>query len=196
MNTINHIRKTICHQRKQLSKAQLDAYANKIGRRVITNALYLRSKKIAIYLSCQGEVATSEIIKNAWKLKKEIYLPVLFACKQHPLLFAKFTPDTRLHANKFKMLEPKISPQYLLKPKQLDLVITPLVAFDIQCQRIGMGGGYYDRSFSFLTNRLHRSRPYLLGLAYEFQKTEIIASNVWDVDLDFVISDKALYKKP
>ena len=76
-----------------------------------------------------------------------------------------------------------------VQPDALDLVLTPLVAFDAQKNRIGMGGGYYDRTFSFLEQKPDAIKPVLAGLAFERQRVEKIPSNPWDIPLLHVFTE-------
>jgi len=97
-----------------------------------------------------------------------------------------------LEPNFYGIPEPR--PIELIDPRTLDLVLTPLVAFDGSGHRIGMGGGYYDRSFAFLRRRRYWRKPHLLGLAYELQKLPAIIPNDWDIPLDAVATEARIYR--
>ena len=84
------------------------------------------------------------------------------------MTFAELEPSATLAANFFGILEPKLGRK--IDARELDLVLTPLVAFDDRGVRIGVGRGYYDRCFRFLRHRSHWRRPKLLGVAYELQR--------------------------
>jgi 5-formyltetrahydrofolate cyclo-ligase len=75
----------------------------------------------------------------------------------------------------------------------LDLVLTPLVAFDAQGHRLGMGGGFYDRSFAYLLRHSRWLRPRLIGLAYDFQRQTRLPHQPWDVPLHAIATDHRLY---
>ena len=80
-----------------------------------------------------------------------------------------------------------------MKPFALDLVLVPLVAFDARGVRLGMGGGYYDRSFAYLNFRSRWRRPRLIGVGFDFQRAESISPQPWDVCLDGVITERGFY---
>jgi len=73
------------------------------------------------------------------------------------------------------------------------MVITPLVAFDSKGNRMGMGGGYYDRSFAWRRNRQHWKGPLLVGYAYELQKTRRLDNKSWDIVMDAIVTENTLY---
>jgi len=77
-----------------------------------------------------------------------------------------------------------------MDPDQLDVVLVPLVAFDLTCNRIGMGGGFYDRSFEFRKNT--PAPPTLVGVAHAFQQVKDVLAQPWDVPLDFVATDNGV----
>ena len=81
----------------------------------------------------------------------------------------------------------------MLAPDELDLVLAPLVVFDGNRNRIGMGGGFYDRSFAFRKNSEH-TIPVLIGVAHEIQKVDRIVPEEWDVQLDMIVTDQAIYR--
>ncbi len=96
--------------------------------------------------------------------------------------------------NKFGILEPACKPKYWLKPRQMDLMLLPLVAFDEAGNRLGMGGGFYDRSLAHLKLRQHVRKPYLIGLAHECQKAGNVLVQSWDVPLNAIVTEKRVYE--
>jgi 5-formyltetrahydrofolate cyclo-ligase len=89
--------------------------------------------------------------------------------------------------------EPDVDDSEMLPPEALDLVLAPLVVFDSNRNRIGMGGGFYDRSFAFRKNPEHKL-PVLIGVAHELQKVDQIVPQEWDVRLDMIVTDRAVYR--
>ena len=153
---------------------------------------YRNSKRLACYLSNDGELDLQPLIQRAWQDKKHVYLPVLHAPYIDRLYFARYTQDSVLDANRFGIGEPAVAANRRVSPIFLDLVLTPLVAFDQQGNRIGMGGGFYDRSFSFLRRRQHWRKPTLVGCAYQFQEVDNIDANEWDVPLHSIATEYGL----
>jgi 5-formyltetrahydrofolate cyclo-ligase len=94
--------------------------------------------------------------------------------------------------NRFKIPEPRFEKNRLIAPELLDLVITPLLAFDGKGHRIGMGAGFYDRTFSFLNRSPRPSKPLLCGLAYAFQQVADTEPEGWDVSLDYVVTEEGV----
>ena len=126
---------------------------------------------------------------------KQVYLPVLVPLRRPRLLFARYTPDTPMALNRYGIAEPDIPHHCLLPPRALDLVITPLVAFDAALNRLGMGGGYYDNTFSFLRRRQAWRHPRLVGIAYQCQQTRRLAAAPWDVPLDAIVTEQGLRRR-
>jgi 5-formyltetrahydrofolate cyclo-ligase len=133
----------------------------------------------------QEEVDTWLLIERAWRMKKRIFAPVIE--KKLVMQFCELTPKTRLVANRYGLLEPQGG--NIIAPRALDLVIAPVVAFDTDGNRVGMGGGYFDRTFSFLRNRQHLFHPKLIGVAFACQQVEKIAPNPWDIRVFRVIDE-------
>ena len=97
-----------------------------------------------------------------------------------------------MRINRFRLPEPDVTDDEMLDPSDLDLVLAPLVVFDAECNRIGMGGGFYDRSFAF--RKLESSvTPRLIGVAHELQRVERLLPEAWDVRLDRIVTDAAIY---
>lgn len=186
-------RRRLRQQRRRLSDAQRSACAHALAAELAGHRLFLNSRKIAAYLPVDGEVETSPLIRLAWDMGKEVYLPVLAPAQANRLWFSRFDPDTTLVGNRFGIPEPERAHRQRIAVTALDLVLAPLVGFDTQGHRLGMGGGFYDRTFAFLRHRRHWKKPRLVGLAYEFQRLEALPGEPWDVPLSGVATEAALY---
>lgn len=144
------------------------------------------ARRFAAYLADDGEIDPAEMIRAWWDRACEVYLPVVI--DRAPMRFGRYRPDTELSPNRLGILEPPLDE--VVGPTELDIVVTPLVAFDEAGGRLGRGGGYYDRTF---VHRLDRSttRPLLVGVAHECQRADHLPSAPHDVPLDVVITDEA-----
>lgn len=140
---------------------------------------------IALYLPAADEVDTWPLIERALRSRKRIFVP--FIEKKHRMSFAEYSTDHELVRNRYGLLQPDRSPK--LDARELDYVFAPVVAFDESGNRIGMGGGYYDRAFAFLKNRDCYRKPKLIGLAFDCQKAERIRANPWDIGLFQVVTE-------
>ena len=159
--------------------------SRKINERFLNSRHFLGSNTIACYVATWDEVDTNSIIERAWRANKRVFAPVISAPGE--MTFTQLLPETTLVRNRFGLWEPVSGIQ--IEPSDLDVVATPLVAFDHQCNRIGMGGGYFDRTFAFLRGRHSWLRPKLIGLAFDCQKVEKITPNPWDIRLYRVFSE-------
>jgi 5-formyltetrahydrofolate cyclo-ligase len=141
---------------------------------------------IAVYSAFDAEIDPCFIIQWLWEHHKKVYLPRLHAEKS--LTFSLYMPETSLKPNRFNILEPE---GVEVSVGSLDLLLMPLVAFDAQCHRLGMGRGYYDA-----TLRGFSKKPFLMGLAYDFQREKEIVPHEFDVSLDAVLTPRRLYYRP
>ncbi len=152
----------------------------------VTRAGYFRrSRIVGCYLPSDEEVDTWPIIARAFSMGKQVYAPVLR--KNGSMGFREVNANSSLSPNQFGLLEPQEGE--FIDPHRLDIVITPLVAFDASGNRIGMGGGYFDRCFSFLKTRKIWLHPKLIGVAFDCQRVKEISPNPWDIELFRVITE-------
>ena len=98
-----------------------------------------------------------------------------------------WVPGAQLLTNQYGIREPDPRRQQGRPTWAIDVLLIPLVAFDAFGNRLGMGGGYYDRLLGDLARRPRR--PKLVGVAYHFQQVESLPTEPWDQRLDCVISD-------
>lgn len=167
--------------------------AARIAGHLATQPVFLCSRRIAAYLPVAGEADPRPLIQRAWELGKSVYLPALVPFGANRLWFLPFGPKTKLVYNRYGIPEPEVSPRKRIRPTILDLVLTPLVAFDPAGNRVGMGGGFYDNSFAFLRNRTIWRKPALLGIAYEFQRVDRLSPQPWDIPLAGAVTEAGLW---
>ncbi|MGF1766701.1 5-formyltetrahydrofolate cyclo-ligase [Enterovibrio makurazakiensis] len=180
------LRKQIRLQRRALSdSSQQDAAAQLLSRfqqaEVVSSA-----KHIALYLSVDGEIDTTPLIEHCWAESKSVYLPVIHPFSKGHLLFLHYHRQSVLIPNRYHILEPKLDVRDVLPVSKLDLICTPLVAFDQTGQRLGMGGGYYDRTLAPWYETQQGAKP--LGLAHDGQQVNALPVEAWDVPLPEILT--------
>jgi 5-formyltetrahydrofolate cyclo-ligase len=189
MNDTQAIRRQIRQHRRALNSEQQFQASKALSRRITQSLLFLRSKRIALYLPNDGEIDPTPIAEKAWSMRKQIFLPVLHESGDNQLRFVYWEPDTPFTQNRFGIAEPVR--WHSIPTWSLDLILLPLVAFDNHARRIGMGGGFYDKSLAF--TRQSPLRPTLIGLAHECQRIEHIEAASWDVPLQGIVTDCQWY---
>jgi len=148
----------------------------------------LRSQHIAFYLPNDGEIDPSPLIRFLERCGKQCYLPRLHADGSNRVWFVRYHSGDKLSDNRFGIPEPCVQNQKL-PAWALQTVLMPLVGFDRSGNRLGMGGGFYDRTFAFKRQRPH-SRPLLIGLAHSIQEVPELPTESWDMPLDIIATEK------
>ena len=173
-------------RRRAIPAATRIAAAQALAERLLALPFMPAAGYVAGYWAMDGEIAL-----HAWQLRLPsaltYCLPVLGRDKR--LRFAPWRPGEPLASNRFGIPEPDVTASALLEPGTMALVVAPLVGFDASGQRLGMGGGWYDRSFAF--RKTHAPPPWLVGAAFATQQCEDgITRQPWDVALDAVCTDR------
>jgi 5-formyltetrahydrofolate cyclo-ligase len=137
-----------------------------------------------VFLAFDGEPSLSSLLDAARLRGKRLYAPVLDGMT---MTFRELESRVALKTNFFGILEPELG--VAIDARELDLVLTPLVAFDDRGVRVGVGRGYYDRCFRFLRGRKRWHRPKLFGVAYELQRVAPLRPHAWDVPLFGAITE-------
>lgn len=188
---MHELRRQIRKQRKQLSSFQQVQAENFALNHLRRFHQFQSAKHIGIYLDAFGEVKTKKIIELAFQQSKRVYLPVI--CNMNKKLVWVEISQHQYRNKRFAnhilgMQEPRKSRGFHVN--QLDLLILPLLACDAVGTRIGMGGGFYDKT---LANSTHK--PYRLGLAHEFQYIRHkLQRQTWDQPLDALLTPTKLYR--
>ncbi|MGL1956595.1 MAG: 5-formyltetrahydrofolate cyclo-ligase [Colwellia sp.] len=191
MNTRSHLRKKFREKRKQFSTNQQKKASERLLQRLSVHPKIKSAQHIAVYLANDGELDPINFIHWCWQHNKDIYLPVLHPfCKGH-LLFLLYNKNTTLIKNTFGLLEPKLEVTSVIPTEKLDVICTPLVAFDNTGERLGMGGGYYDRTLAAWYTNQQTHLPttfYPIGIAHDCQQVASISKAPWDIPLPEIIT--------
>lgn len=187
------LRRELRERRLSLSPEDQRLAARRLASRLARTRWFRVGRRIACYLPNDGEIDTNAVIARILRLRKRCYLPVLSRMNHDRLCFAEYKPGMKMRANRFGILEPAVPVRKLKRAQELDLILLPLVGFDAHGRRLGMGGGYYDRSLAFLRHRRYLRTPRLVGLAYEFQRVEKMPASPWDVPLTGIVTDENVY---
>lgn len=153
------------------------------------------ARRIALYRASDGEPDLAPLLPVATTRRQRLYLPVLRPRPQRRLWFLPYRPGERLVANRFGIPEPPLGDRRPCPPWGLDLILLPLVAFDEDCRRLGMGGGFYDRTLAYLRGRRQWRRPLLVGVAHECQRVAWLPARPWDIPLDGVVTECRVYRR-
>ncbi|AZF34587.1 5-formyltetrahydrofolate cyclo-ligase [Pseudomonas sp. R4-35-07] len=184
------LRRMLRNARRALTPREQRQAACGLYRQLAQHPLFRRAKHISLYLPTDGEIDPRLLLRAAQRRGKATYLPVLSAWPRTKMVFQRVRPGDKLLPNRFRILEPRANARCQRKVWALDLVLLPLVGFDNEGGRLGMGGGFYDRSLAYLARRKNWRKPTLLGLAHECQQVDRLAQASWDVPLAGTVTDK------
>jgi 5-formyltetrahydrofolate cyclo-ligase len=189
------IRRSIRETRNNLSKNQQQFAAQQLKlnfTQLLKDKNHTKKQHIAIYLSNDGELDTSLLINDLLDEGHAIYLPVIHPFNGATLLFQRYEKNSPMRANRYGIFEPKLNCTQICPLPMLNYLLMPLVAFDDQGNRLGMGGGFYDRTLA----QLHQQdwqQPQLIGLAHDCQKVAALPIESWDVPLKTIITPNKTY---
>ncbi len=190
MNT-GDTRQQLRAMRRSLSIVEQRSAGTGLVSNLRRETFFMRAKRVAIYLANDGEIDPEQLLSSALKSGKQCFLPLLHPMKTNSLCFIEYTNKSKLVANKFGILEPLYNSAKLAPPWSLDIIFMPLVGFDRQGNRLGMGGGYYDRTLAFMAQQ-KKLKPTLVGLAHSCQEVELVSQQSWDIPLHLIATDREI----
>jgi len=179
--------------RRALTLPQQRQAARGLYRQLAQTPLFRRARHIALYIPNDGEIDPRMLLRAAQRHGKKTYLPVLSAWPRTKMVFQRVRPGEKFTPNRFRIPEPRVNIARQRVVWALDLILLPLVGFVELGGRLGMGGGFYDRSLAYQARRKTWQKPVLLGLAHECQKVDRLAQASWDVPLQGTVTDKRWY---
>ena len=184
----DQIRQKLRTQRAELSIESFNNMSSAIADNVRNSEAFKNAQRIGFYHSVRGEADPASLQTT----NKHFFLPVLSKNLDEGLVFIELNDDTEFENNKFNIPEPVYDEAKIVAANTLDLVLVPLLGFDKNGNRLGMGGGFYDRCFAF--NKKLKTKPLLMGYAYDFQEVDSLEPESWDVGLDMIATESKLIK--
>ena len=190
-DTRDTLRSSLREKRQELSPEQQKTAAASLFDILENQDFFRVAQRIAFYQVADGEIDPRMLLDLALSEGKSCFLPIIQQDNPEFVSFAPYDANTELVPNKWGIAEPSTSE--IISPTNFDVVFVPLVGFSKDCFRLGMGKGFYDRTFSFkIFNR--RSSPMLVGLAHESQLVDSFPVESWDVRLDAVATERHIYR--
>ena len=185
------IRTEFRKKRQALSAQQQANAAHQLLTTCLTSTTLAQVQTIACYIANDGEIDPKAIINYCWQQGKCVLLPVLHPFSKGHLLFIEYHPHSPTRKNIYGIDEPIVTSTNLYPLNNIELILTPLVAFDAKGNRLGMGGGYYDRTLAPIRRDLLQTQ--LIGLAHDCQQTDSLLSDSWDIPLDGIATPEQFF---
>jgi len=189
-NNPAQLRRHYRHLRQSLDAETQARHADRLKARLDRLLRFARPQHIAGYLSCKGELSLDPWLEHPGR--HHPWLPMLHELWAPRLRFAPLASTRRWKLNRYGILEPDVHWGETRDARALDIVLMPLLAFDRRGNRLGMGGGFYDRSLAFRLARRHWQRPRLIGVAHALQEHPALPRQPWDVPLDAIVTEREL----
>ena len=208
------VRKNIKGLRSNLSAQEVRVLSNAIVWQIKKQPLFIHSKRVAFYVPTENEVQFGTLMNEALRRRKQCYVPRVSRSEKHKMAFyqihelphsalvsshtlvagGKWKESQSWQKSRFNILEPRALEH--VESWTLSLVFMPLVAFDKQGTRLGMGGGYYDSSLASCRNQgegtkssFSSTRPALVGVGYDFQQVASLPIEATDIKLDYAVTE-------
>lgn len=178
----SRLRKHFRNLRRQLSPSEQQAASQGIQQQLANRDFFTRHNTIASYLTNDGEPCLSLVHDTCWQHNIQVTVPVIHPFSRSHLIFLNYQKNSVMVNNKYQIPEPALSSQAIVPTRDLDAILVPLVAFDTNGRRLGMGGGYYDRTLASVI--ASPQRPTLIGVAHECQLCNELPYEHWDIPLD------------
>ncbi|MGI9246236.1 MAG: 5-formyltetrahydrofolate cyclo-ligase [Steroidobacteraceae bacterium] len=190
---VRETRKRLRARRRDIPDAARLAADQVIRRELARLRIWRRGQRVAAFIGMPDEVDLRPSFPVAWNRGVRLFVPLILQLRSGAMTFVPFEQDVPLHRNRFGIDEPVTDLAGRVNALQLDTVLVPLVGFDAEGHRLGMGAGFYDRALARRRDRTQPfRRPRLVGVAYSVQQVERIPAAPWDVALDAVVTERGI----
>ncbi|WP_340677536.1 5-formyltetrahydrofolate cyclo-ligase [Paraglaciecola sp.] len=187
----NMLRRQFRALRQQLTDAQQEQAAHALLTKCLNAPAVCAANTIACYLTNDGEINPKYLIEWCWQQHKSVLLPILHPTLPGHLVFIEYQSNSLMIKNKYGIPEPEYMAEKVVTLSNIDIIFTPLVAFDSTGNRLGMGGGYYDRTLASLSHQPHATQ--VLGLAHDCQQAATLPIQSWDIPLHGIITPSQIF---
>lgn len=189
----SELRQQLKARRQQLSATEQQQAAQQLVEQVLQQPMLQTARRIALYHSFAAELDTGPLLDALLNAGKQLCLPVLHPFAKGHLLLLDYHADTSMRLNQYGIPEPMLECQHIVPLSDVDCMFTPLVGFDRMGNRLGMGGGFYDRTLASWA-RGNYPRLQVCGLAHDCQHVEQIPIQPWDIPIPMVITPSQCWR--
>lgn len=186
------LRRQLRQRRRCLSPTERAAAHRQFARILDGSRLLRPGHRVAVYCAYGHEADLRHVIELARRRHCRLYVPVITHFRHNRMRFVRYEAHGVVRINRYGIAEPDPRHAEVIPVRQLDLVLLPLVAFDMHGWRLGSGAGFYDRSLHHLREGRRWRRPKLIGVGYECQRVAHLQPDRWDVPLDGMLTERSL----
>jgi len=184
------LRKALRTKRRTLTPWQQQQAARQLAAHLRCEPRVAWRRDIALYVANDGEIDPQPFIQWARKHKKRLWLPLIHPLQHNHMRLAPLSE--RWRRNRFGIAEPALRYAAATPAWRMDVICLPLVGFDAEGNRLGMGKGFYDRTLAFLKQNKPIKAPLLAGLAHQCQQVDSLPVADWDIPLDLIATDRGI----
>ncbi|MEG8220954.1 5-formyltetrahydrofolate cyclo-ligase [Sphingomonas sp. HH69] len=180
--------RVLARDQRRAFVATLDPLAHRLAFKVLPSPLARRladARTVALYMGLDDEAPAQRLAAPLIAMDKLVALPRVLD-RLGSMDFLPWTPDAPLIPGPFRTSHPEPGDG----PVTPDAIIAPLVGFDRALNRLGQGGGYYDRAFARFPDALR------IGLAWSAQELDDVPADPWDLPLDIILTEAELIEGP
>jgi 5-formyltetrahydrofolate cyclo-ligase len=189
------LRQQLRRQRRMLSTSARLSAARAVASLLSRHPMIRPGASIGVYLALPDELQLQPFIELAWRRNCRLFVPHIIHARRRRMAFYQLLPDSRLQTHRWGMSQLlNVDQQVAWRGAQLDVVLVPLLGFDVYGNRLGMGGGFYDRHFTRLSRVSHWRRPHLIGVGYACQEIPQLHSQPHDVQLEQIITERGIQR--
>ena len=181
------LRKAKIQARESLHTTERKMHSQQIAERILASKEFQEAEKIMIYRGIGGEVRLDMLEAAKEAEGKQFLFPLCLPERQMAALTPKGEDGWRVGS--YGIMEPVMEKSELVQPEDIDFILCPCTVFDEACNRMGMGGGYYDRYLPKC------KKAVIAAVAFEVQKAETVPMEPWDKAVDLVFTEKNTYYK-
>lgn len=180
----HEIRRRVCQQRDSLGPAEITRKSALIGQKLRLLPAYRRARKVMFFLSFRSEVDTRRMVEESMARGMQVLVPRAVPASREliPSLLLDWERD--LAPGAYGIPEPRPEALRPAQPGEIDLLVVPGVAFDLKGNRLGYGGGYYDRFIRTL-----KPECLLVAPAFELQLLPAVPVEAWDRPVDWIVTE-------
>ncbi len=186
----NALRRQLRERRKALAVSLRRAASVALVGLALRHRLLAQGRRIGLYMPAKSEMDVRPLLERAQAMRARCFLPIVPRRGRRRMWFSQMGERSAWFLNRYGIPEYRHPLAKRVRAQRLDVLFMPLLGFDSRGFRLGMGGGYYDASLSYLKRSRHWRRPKVIGVAFSVQEMAWLPNDPWDIPLDAVLTER------